>query len=158
MYTFSLYFFTGSNTIESSSKSLTQSPVKNLPWDCSFIKKRLRRSCLPVIFAKLFRTSVLRNKSSHASSSSCFTVAFFFWISDLVFRFNFYRNMYIFTIFFTGPNTIESSSKLFKQSPVKHLLWACNLIKKRLRHSCFPVIFVINSCFKEHILAHQLIK
>ena len=124
-------------------KLLTQSPVNNLLWTCSFIKKRLRRSCFPVIFAKFFTTSVLRNTSSHTSSSSYFIGAFFFWMNDLVFRFSFLRNIYIFTIFFLGPNTIESSSKLLKQSPVKNLLWACSFIKKSRRHSCFPVIFAI---------------
>ena len=41
-----------------------------------------------------------------------------------------------------GPNDIESSSKLLKQTPVENLLYACSFIKKSLQLSYFPVIFV----------------
>ena len=41
-----------------------------------------------------------------------------------------------------GPNDIESSSKLLKQTPVENLLYACSFIKKSPQLSYFPVIFV----------------
>ena len=63
-------FLTGPNTIESSPKLLKQSPVKNLLQACSFIIKRLRRSCFSVIFGKYFGTLV--------APKNFFTVAFFF--------------------------------------------------------------------------------
>ena len=53
-----------------------------------------------------------------------------FQVSDLVFRFSFQRNMYIFTRVFTGPNTIESSSKLLKESPVKICCGPVALLKR----------------------------
>ena len=56
-------------------------------------------------------------------------------------------------IFLTGSNIIESSSKLFKQSPVKDLLYACSFLKKRLQLSCFPVILWN---FLEHLLLLKL--
>ena len=69
------------------------------------------------------------------------------WYLDSVFR-----EICTFSLdFFTGPKTIESLSKLLKQSPVKNFLFPCSFIKERLRCNCFPVLFVkylLESWFK----------
>ena len=70
------------------------------------------------------------------------------WYLDLVFR-----EICTFSLdFFTGPNTIESSSKLLKQSPVKICCGSAPLLKRDSGAvvSCnFWEIFQ-NTCFKEH--------
>ena len=70
------------------------------------------------------------------------------WCLDLVFR-----EICTFSLdFFTGPNTIESSSKLLKQSPVKICCGPTALLKRDSSAviSCnFQQIFQ-NTCFKEH--------
>ena len=54
--------------------------------------------------------------------------------------------------FFTGPNTIESSSKVLKQSPVKIWFGPAALLKKGSGAVVFCNFggFFWNTCFKEH--------
>ena len=70
------------------------------------------------------------------------------WCLDLVFR-----EICTFSLdFFTGPNTIESSSKLLKQSPVKICCGPAALLK-RDSGAVGPCNFqenFQNTCFKEH--------
>ena len=70
------------------------------------------------------------------------------WCFDLVFR-----EICTFSLdFFAGLNTIESSSKLLKQSPVKICCGPAALLKRDSSAvaSCnFREIFQ-NTCFKEH--------
>ena len=74
--------FTEPNAIESLSKLLKQSPIKNLLQACSLVKNRLRRSCFPVIFMKFFRTLVAPKVVSQQ--------LFFFWIAltQLIFTYS----------------------------------------------------------------------
>ena len=71
------------------------------------------------------------------------------WCLNLVFK-----EIYTFSLdFFTGPNIIESSSKLLKQSPVKICSGPAALWKRDFGAvvSCnFREIFQ-NTCFKEHL-------
>ena len=70
------------------------------------------------------------------------------WCLDLVFR-----EICTFSLdFFTGPNTIESSSKLLKQSPVKICYGPAALLKRDSRAfvSCNFRENFQNICFKEH--------
>ena len=70
------------------------------------------------------------------------------WCLGLVFR-----EIYTFLPdFFTGPNAIESSSKLLKESPVKICCWLAALLKRgsgAVVFCNFREIFP-NTCFKEH--------
>ena len=70
------------------------------------------------------------------------------WCLDLVFR-----EIYTFSLdFFTGPNTIESSSKLLKQSPVKICCGPAALLKRDSGEVVswnFQEVLQ-NTCFKEH--------
>ena len=54
--------------------------------------------------------------------------------------------------FFTGPNTIESSNKLLKQSPVNICCGPAALLKKDSDAAVFYNFQEIfqNTCFKEH--------
>ena len=70
------------------------------------------------------------------------------WCLDLVFR-----ETCTFSLdFFTGPNTIESSSKLLKQSPVKICCGPAALLKRDSGAvvSCNFGENFQNTCFKEH--------
>ena len=70
------------------------------------------------------------------------------WCLDLVFR-----EICTFSLdFFTGPNTIESSSKLLKQSPVKICCGPAALLKRDSGAvvSCNFGENFQNTCFKEH--------
>ena len=70
------------------------------------------------------------------------------WYLDLVFS-----ETSTFSVhFFTGPNTIESSSELLRPSPVKISCGSATLLKKdsgAVVSSNFWKIFQ-NTCFKEH--------
>ena len=70
------------------------------------------------------------------------------WYLDLVFR-----EICTFSLqFFTGPNAIESSSKLLKQSPVKICCGPAALLKRNsaaVVYCNFRENFQ-NTCFKEH--------
>ena len=70
------------------------------------------------------------------------------WCLGLVFR-----EICTFSLdFFTGPNTIESSSKLLKQSPVKICCGPAALLKRDSGAvaSCNFRKNFQNTCFKEH--------
>ena len=70
------------------------------------------------------------------------------WCLDLVFK-----EIRAFSLdFFTGPSTIESSSKLLKQSPVKICCGPAALLKRDSSAvvSCNFWENFQNTCFKEH--------
>ena len=62
--------------------------------------------------------------------------------------------MYIFTRFFYWTKYHWKFEQVAEAVSCKNLLWACSVIKKRLRRSCFQYF---SGKFSEH-LAHQLLK
>ena len=67
------------------------------------------------------------------------------------------KYVHFYQIFFTGPNTIESSSKLLKQFPVKFAVGMQLYLKET---PMFPVIFgkFFRTSVLKNTLAHQLLK
>ena len=84
-----------------------------------------------------------------------------FQVSDLVFRFSFSRNMYIFTRVFYWSKYYWNSSTLLKQSPVKLCCGPATFLKRKTTPAqLLPVIFrkIFRTPVLKNTLTHQFLK